>query len=109
MKQHKGLWITLAIIFVVWIFFIAVPLTFHPPKDLRVVIEHTYGVFIVPPCFDKVDTTNNLSETTLGRALERGYEADPECSAAFMKPAKQTLWHKLLEKIGLIPSPWDWK
>lgn len=91
---------------VLFIFFF--PLPFHPPGDTRIILDHTLRVYVAPPCFNDAALTNYLTETTWSKAREKGYEPESACTAERMKPTESTIWNKLREMAGLIPSSWRW-
>ncbi|MCG7407015.1 hypothetical protein MH117_06250 [Paenibacillus sp. ACRRX] len=104
-KRRWGLSGGLLLVLLIMLF---VPLSFQPPGNTRMVIDHTLRVYIAPPCFNEADLTNNLIETTWHKAVETGYGPESDCTANKMKPIKRTLWDKVMELTGLIPNPWSW-
>lgn len=102
----RVLFIGLLLIVLICGFFI--PFNFYPPGDKRMVIDRTYEVYIAPRCFDKATVTNNLAETTWEKVKKMGYKAESSCTLERMSPVKQTLWQKLKEWVGIVPSSWPW-
>ncbi|GIQ65960.1 hypothetical protein PACILC2_45280 [Paenibacillus cisolokensis] len=72
------------------------------------ILDHTLQVYVAPPCFNDADLTNYLTETTWNKVAERGYEPESACTAEMMKPVARTMWNKVRELAGFIPSPWAW-
>lgn len=95
-----------AIILVLFCFLVPVPS--GPPDDLRIILDHTFEVYIAPPCFEQSSASNYLTETSWKNAKEKGYQPESTCTLKLMQPAEQTLWSKMQESMGLIPGSWPW-
>ncbi|MBP1989734.1 hypothetical protein [Paenibacillus eucommiae] len=79
----------------------------NPPGNTRIILERTNRTYISPPCFETT-TTNDLSETTLSKAIQLEYEANSVCTEKSLKGVKTTIYFVILEKIGLKESSWNW-
>ncbi|UOE96009.1 hypothetical protein [Alkalihalobacillus sp. LMS39] len=77
------------------------------PMNTRMIVDHTYGVYIAPPCFNDAEVTNYLEETTLGRAIETGYEPESICTENSLTAENQPWIYNMFEKIGFIQGKWD--
>lgn len=89
------------------LFFFAVPMSFQPAGDARIILDHTLRVYIAPPCFEQAEATNYLTETTWDEARESGYRPESDCTADKLKPTELTLWDRIQEMAGLVPPPWS--
>lgn len=107
MRERKAA-IVLAVFIVLIGVFLYVPINANPPANTRMIVEHTYKTYIAPPCFEQAQTTNNLAETTLDKALELNYKAESSCTENHLKPIKKPLIKIIAEKMGLISGDWDW-
>lgn len=79
-----------------------------PPDSTRIILEKTHGTYISPPCFDKAQSTNNISESILVKAVELNYRPDSICTETSLKGIKKTIYIAMLEKLRLIEGSWDW-
>jgi hypothetical protein len=79
-----------------------------PPDSTRIILEKTYGTYISPPCFDNAQSTNNISESNLVKAVELNYRPDSKCTETSLKGINKTIYIAALEKLGLIEGSWDW-
>ncbi|MFC3771727.1 hypothetical protein [Paenibacillus sp. GCM10012303] len=90
------------------LFVFLVPLPFQPPGNTRMILDHTHKVYVAPPCFNGAVLTNYLTETTWNKVIEKGYRPESACTAEKMEPVARTMWNKVWELAGFIPSPWAW-
>ncbi|WP_213583477.1 hypothetical protein [Paenibacillus sp. J2TS4] len=79
-----------------------------PPAKTRVILEHTYKTYIAPVCFEQAKVTNNLGDSTLGKALELKYQPESACTEEALSKDKMKLLDALLVKAGLKTSKWSW-
>lgn len=107
MREKKAA-IVLAIFIVLIGVSLYVPINANPSANTRMIVEHTYKTYIAPPCFEQAQTTNNLAETTLDKALELNYKAESSCTENHLKPVKKPAIKIIAEKMGLISGKWDW-
>lgn len=81
MKSLKrGTWIFISLAGILLLIGFIVPITVNPSPESRTIVDHTLQVYSAPECFDQADLTNNLEETTYGRALELEYESESDCT-----------------------------
>ena len=85
-----------------------IPINSSPPKNTRIILEHTYKTYIAPPCFEQAQATNNLAESNLAKARELNYKAESSCTEELLKPERKPLFKILLEKIALTGGRWNW-
>ncbi|GEM_PF-2403058 len=90
------------------VLFLLVPLPMAPPGGTRMVLDHTQQIYIAPPCFEQANATNYLTETTWKEARQRGYTAEPSCTAERMKSAAVPGWQRLGSLVGYLPKAWAW-
>lgn len=101
------LWV-IGFIVVVFLISLFIPTTATPPKDTRIILEHTHKTYIAPPCFEQSDPTNNIAESDLETAVEEeGYPAHDACTKEELQAEEDTLGLALLKKIGLMDTKWD--
>lgn len=98
----------IALIAIITVLFIVMTVELNPPNDTRMILEHTHRTYISPPCFEQAETTNNLAETTLVKALDIGYAAESDCTKSTLQPIRVSLFDFTRIKIGLSDDPWDW-
>jgi hypothetical protein len=96
------------VLFVLFIVAMSIPWSYGPPGTTRIILDHTNGIYVAPPCFDQANVTNNLTESTWAKARERGYRSESTCTSEVMEPAFGTLWSRLWQATGIKASPWAW-
>lgn len=79
----------------------------HPPRDTRLILEHTYKSYIAPVCFEDSEATNFLEDSDLEMANKLDYGPHNECTENAMKPVKDKLMISLLKNIGVIKTEWS--
>ncbi|MFS0725986.1 hypothetical protein [Paenibacillus sp. 1P07SE] len=85
-----------------------IPVSGGPPDGTRMVVDHTLGVYIAPPCFDQAEATNNLGEVSWERAQTYDYEPESGCTAELMAPDSMMLWQLAGIRLGLLQGRWGW-
>lgn len=105
--MKKSFLMILIIVAVALILSIVIKKETKPSDKTRVILEHTYSTYVAPPCFNDVEVTNFLEDSTLGDAIEKQYEPHDECTADKLKPVKESLFVSLLRDIGFIQKKWD--
>lgn len=93
---------------VILLFIVLVPLPYPPSGDTRMILDHTLQVYVAPPCFTNDGFTNFLSETTWAEVKKTDYKPESACTEDKLQPVKRTIWNRVLEAAGLVPSPWKW-
>lgn len=104
MKRSYLIGITLVLVVLLAMMYI--PITSHPPKSTRLIVEYTHETYIAPACFEQAEKTNNISEVTLGWLEGKKYVPESECTTDFLKPHKQSLMKIIGQKLGIVVSPW---
>lgn len=72
-----------------------------PSGKTRVIVDHTYHIYIAPECFDQAETTNHLTESTLAEVKETDLTVESPCTEQLYKSEKKTLIAILIEKLGI--------
>ncbi|WP_246873803.1 hypothetical protein [Paenibacillus dendritiformis] len=86
-----------------------VPVTLHPPDSTRIVLDHTYQTYIAPPCYDRAEVTNNLSEGALKHLKDySSYLPESACTRDSLAPREVTAGVWLGQMLGIGKGPWDW-
>src|SRR5690625_4070755 len=104
--MKKMVWILCSIIFVL-IISLFIPVNTAPPKDTRIILEHTYKTYIAPPCFEQADATNFIEEGDLEEAMELQYSMHDQCTEAALLEEKDSLLIWLLKNIGIVKTDWS--
>ncbi|WP_078553024.1 hypothetical protein [Bacillus alkalicellulosilyticus] len=99
MKRYIILVVGLLLILLIASFVIKVTPT--APNQTRMVIDHTYQIYIAPPCFNDAEVTNYLEETTLERALQLDYEPESACTVDALTDEPRALF------FYFHPTKWD--
>lgn len=76
------------------------------PPHARIIVDHSLQAYVAPPCFNDADVTNDLEDTTLGKAVELGYKPESECTESALVGEPRSLLSKLLELLGFIEGQW---
>ncbi|GAA0133666.1 hypothetical protein YSY43_05060 [Paenibacillus sp. YSY-4.3] len=97
---------TLIALILLSLFFI--PINAKPSGQTRMILDHTLHVYVSPPCFNEAQVTNNIAESTLGKARELQYEADAQCTADSLMSRKMSVMDVFFSSLGIIKGPWNW-
>lgn len=79
-----------------------VPITFNPPGDTRMILDHNTETYIAPPCFESSEATNYLEEATFDSIKEEGYKSGSACTDELLKSENMTLIEYMTS------SKWNW-
>src|SRR5690625_1827468 len=83
-----GLSLLVLFVFIVSLF---IPYESKPPSSTRVILEHHYGTYIAPPCFEQSETTNYLEDATLRKAYELNYNAHDACTEERLESTQEPI------------------
>ncbi|MDA3131032.1 hypothetical protein ACFPTR_00655 [Aliibacillus thermotolerans] len=84
-----------------------IPIQLEAPPHVRMIVDHTYHVYVSPPCFNDADLTNYLQETDYKTAKELGYEPESSCTETSLVEESVPLNIALLKMIGVVATKWD--
>lgn len=106
MKKYIGLYVSLVVIAFLLIS-ATVKTNAEAPPQTRVILDHTLGIYVAPPCFNDAEVTNYLEETTYERALQTDYHPYSECTEQALLGEEKPVLFVILEKVGLKTGQWD--
>jgi hypothetical protein len=104
----KWLSFTIGILIILLVVFFFVPFKQTPPEDTRMILDHETKTYIAPICFEESNASNFLEETTLKKVKETNYKANTNCTKEALEGKQATLFHIIVEKLGIVKSKWDW-
>jgi len=104
-RKKLGL-IILAAVAGMFPFLVELPL--QSPGSTRVILDHSLQTFIAPSCFEQAEISNNLSDSTLGRARDKRYVPESACSERALAHARMTLFQLLWETTGAWTGRREW-
>lgn len=84
-----------------------IPIQLEAPPHVRTIVDHTYKVYVTPPCFNDADLTNYLQETDYGTAKELQYEPESTCTEESLVEERVPINIALLKMIGVLSTKWD--
>ncbi|WP_409346300.1 hypothetical protein [Paenibacillus sp. MBLB4367] len=106
--KRKWFTIIVAVLAIACLSAVFIKVQASPPSDTRVIVERTHQTYIAPMCFEKAETTNNLTEATYALAKELGYKPESSCTENALKPQTERLITVIAQKVNLAKSKWDW-
>ncbi|WP_313892960.1 hypothetical protein [Psychrobacillus sp.] len=70
---------------------------FFKPTDIskeRIILEHTFRSYIAPECFEELELTNYLEESSLKVAKEKKYKPHSKCTEEILMKKSRTIYQK---------------